>query len=757
ASLAVVIYRKLLLPLTSYIGDDALILQVESKHKELGQSLISAAQLSRISDVERLGVSPSMIAATIRHGVDAAGKLNFGDVLNLRGWRRNIALLLIGILLTLALGVGIAQGGTLAIWFNRNLLLGEATWPQKTYLEIQGLKDGIILLPRGENWTQIVKVREDSEVVPDNVYIDFAGYGRPPQAMKRLNPETFETVFTNVIEEFKFRARGGDAVSEVIQVRLVEPPAAEKLTLHTTLPKYAGSASEELPAGKGPYYVIPGSQLKIAGVGNKPLAKAVLVIEPDLLALWRKNNTLKPEDKGPSAADLQAKLGSASLRFDLKLTDSKQFAGELPAWQPAANEEASDARMVDLMKSLNAAPRLVAGKYMLELTDDTGLVSKRPATFVVMFKDDREPRFTDARLVGVSSMVVPQAKVPYTARVLDDFALTKVELGHRARSEDSESAEVTGTTPIASLKDKLPAQAIKLDAADNEFEISSLQLQPGSSLTLYVQGTDNDEINLGGPKTGKSADFALRIVTEEQLRTDLLRREKEQRQEFERLLKNQEDLITDLGALAAGVAGTADFTDEQRLQLMAIQKRQNLVATNSGGVANVLEAITVEVLNNRLEEEGGKLESRLREKIIAPMRKIAELDVDEAVLLLEKARRVASDAAARDLALKEAQTQQQKIVVTMKQILESMAKAEGYQEAINLLYELEKAQKDVLERTRKEKEERIKQILQQGGKLPEEKKPEEAKPEEKKPEETPPTEKPSEKPADEPAKPAEQP
>jgi hypothetical protein len=757
-SLAVVVYRKLILPLSSTVSDDALLLQIEDRHQELGQSLISAAQFSRMSDFERQGISRSMVTATILHGVNSASKVDFGDALNRPGFYRNAVVLCLGVALAIGLGAGVVLGGEqglLSIWFNRNLLLGDAHWPQKTYLEVQGLKDGVVVLPRGENWTQVVKIREDSLEVPEAVYIDFAGYGRPPQSMKKVDDKTFETVFTNVIEEFRFRARGGDALTEPIQVKLVEPPAAEKLTLSATLPAYTGNAVEELPAGKGPYHVIPGSKLQVTGVANKPLSKATLVIEPDLLTLWRKVRVASEETKDPTTADVQAKFNIPTLRLELPLADSLNFAGELAAWSPKAADKSWDVHLAAELAALQAAPKLVPGKYTLELVDEGGLASKRPATFVVLLKDDREPRFADARVVGVSGMIVPQAKVPYVARVSDDFSITKLDIGYRARGEESDAQEQVGAAPVASAAKELPGKALKIDDA---FEVSTLKLLPGSSLTLFIAATDNDDVHIGGPKLGKSADFALRVVTEEQLRADLLRREREQRQEFERLLKTQKDLLIDLSALAAGISGAPDFADEQRLQLMGMQKRQNLVGTSAGGVANVFEAITIEVLNNRLEEPGGKLETRLRDSIIAPMRKIGDTDVEAAVLLVEKARRVAADPAERDKALTEAQEQQKKIVATMQQILKSMSSVEEYQDAINALYELEKAQKDVLEQTRREKEERIRRILQQGGKVPEEKPaevkpmPPSDKPTPDKPAETPtekPAEKSEEKPADE--------
>lgn len=671
--IAAVAWRKLLLPLTTTIGDDALLLEVERKNKAVGEGIISAAQFARISDWERLGVSRSMVDATIDYGVAQANQIQFSNVLNGQRYVKNVLLLAAGLLLVLGLGVGVAIGGPLRIWFNRNLLLGDARWPQETYLEIVGVKDGVVTLPRGENWTQLVRVTDDSKV-PDAVFIDFfPSRGRPSQSMKKLANNDFEVAFANVIEEFQFRARGGDAVTDLVQVKLVEPPAVSKLSLTSTLPKYAGSAKEELPPGKGPYFILKGSSLEIAGSANKPLSKAVLVIEPA-------SQGERPEP----------------LRVELQLTAGNQFRGNLPQPQSSAGAPAD----------------LVSGKYVIELTDDGGLTSKRPLSFAINLKGDREPRFAAARLEGVSGMVVPQARIPYAAKATDDFAIAKIRLGHRWRGEASDASDA-GYSELESLAGKLPAQAIEVEDA---FELQKLNLQAGSSITLFLEATDNDDVS--GPNVGKSPDFLLRVVTEEQLRTDLLRREKEQRQEFERFLKNQEDLIVDVAALAAESSAAADFTDEQRLMLMALQKRQNLVATNCTGVANVLDAIMTEVLNNRLEEPGGKLESRLREKIIAPMRQIATVDVDAALLALERSRRVAKEPAQRAAALKEAQAAQQQIVTKMKDILANMAKAEGYQEAINLLYELEKAQKEVLDRTEQEKKDRIKRILEKPAETP---------------------------------------
>jgi hypothetical protein len=265
------------------------------------------------------------------------------------------------------------------------------------------------------------------------------------------------------------------------------------------------------------------------------------------------------------------------------------------------------------------------------------------------------------------------------------------------------------------------------------FDLPPHKIPAGTHLTFHIEATDNDDVNEKGPNVGRSPEFLVKVVTEEQLRTDLLRREKEQRQEFERLIKTQDEITTETRALAAGVAGEKDLMEEQKLVVMGIQRRQKLIGTNTGTIAGRLTEFLVEVHNNRLEEEGGPLERRLGERIILPMKQIAAEGVPEAIQRLDKSRRVAAVAAERDPALAEAVAQQEALLKLMNEILVHMVKAEGYQEAVNLLYEIEKSQKGVYDLTEKEKQERIKKIFEEGGRTPSPK-PEEKKPDEPKPE-----------------------
>src|SRR4029450_3045188 len=99
-----------------------------------------------------------------------------------------------------------------------------------------------------------------------------------------------------------------------------------------------------------------------------------------------------------------------------------------------------------------------------------------------------------------------------------------------------------------------------------------LKIPTGAGLSFRCEADDNDDI--GGPKTGRSSEFFLRIATAEELQIDLLRREKGQRLELQRLLKDQQDLITDSQALMAALKDQTDLTAEKADQLLQFNKRQ---------------------------------------------------------------------------------------------------------------------------------------------------------------------------------------
>lgn len=686
--IAVSVVRWLVRPISTPISDDALVLELERAHPEFGESVISAVQFHRIGTHGNADISRSMIDATIRRGTDALAGVNFGDVINSGGWAKNIALLAAALAIVGGLAIASTSIPHIAIWFRRNVMLRREPWPQNTYLEVLRAVDGKIRIPRGDDYTLVAQVKPESKVIPAAVSIEF-GDGRSPLPMKPAGEGRFEAVLSNVIQPFDFRLRGGDEHTEPIQVELVEPPAMETLTLEVTYPEYAGGQTETLPPGKGPYFILPGSSLKLTGQGNKPLTQAALVREGE--------------------------------RTTLDIKGGKEVSGKLEPKQ------------------------IATGQYAIELTDDEGLIARRPTTFGLRVRPDREPRVR-ARLVGIGGMVTARARLPVVGKVTDDYGIAEIFVEHRWRCDGEEKSEGQGKLPLT-------ATQIKPRSLDTTFEdvieLEPLAIPVNSGLAFFVAAADNDNYQedpkVPTPNIGKAPDFSIRVVTDEELRSDLLRREKEQRQEFERLVKLEEELLSFSRELTAQLDQETEFSKDQQERLAQSPKAQKLIATNCGSVTTRLNSIVVEFVNNRLEEgskDEDKVELRLRTKVLEPLAKLQKDSFPEAVQRMEQVRRTSGDATARREALDKLIEHQEALVASMRQILKEMTGAEAFQDLVNLMFEMKKLQEEVLNETKKANETRQQGIL----KGSETSKPEKPSAESSKPDEPKPVPKPEESP-----------
>jgi hypothetical protein len=605
--------------------------------------------------------------ATIDLGMKRAADVTLARILRSDRFHANLALLAVASLALAGIGVSSVANDSMAIWFNRNVLLGDREWPQDVHLVVEGVEDGRLTIPRGDDWPLVVTVRDDSRRLPKVVHVDFRGRSeRWSEPLARSGARRFETIWRNVLEPFEFRARTGRASTPWITVALVDRPRVEQLHLAATSPTYAGGNTEPLPLGKGPYYVLEGSTLEVRGVANKPLSQATLVV--------------------------------AGARREMTIAGDRDFRASVPV------DEGS------------------AGVYRVELADTEQLTlpgasepgplwSTQATSFTLEIKPDSEPRVL-AEVTGVSSLIVPGARVPWHCRIHDDYAVTAARLHYRWHGENDDGGE-DGVERLEQI-DGLPGRrAVSLQSA---LELPRLRIPAGSQLSFSIEADDNDDVS--GPKSGRSSTFVLRVVSEDELRTDLLRREREHRIELERGLKHQEDVSTECEAMLAGVQGKARLETGRRQLLVKLERRQKLLGTNVAALAGRFQGIIAEIQNNRLEEENGPLQSRLRDRIVDPMWTLADDAIPRAARQLDEAWRLSTDAARRDRTLSDAITTQQSILAAMRQILTHLVKVEGYQQAVNLLYETQRAQKDVLDLTEAERQKRIREILSEADEVP---------------------------------------
>ena len=129
-----------------------------------------------------------------------------------------------------------------------------------------------------------------------------------------------------------------------------------------------------------------------------------------------------------------------------------------------------------------------------------------------------------------------------------------------------------------------------------------------------------------------------------------------------------------------------------------------------------MEDIAKEMQNNRLDDSESALLQKLQDNVIKPMQELAKGDVNDAMRALDNVRSKADQPQERQQAIEDAIAQQERNEEKMSNILKNMAKTEGYQEAVNLFYEIVKEQERLEKMTEEERQKLIQDILEGGDK-----------------------------------------
>ena len=273
---AVVAYRRLWRPLSANSSDDALALRIEQQNPVLHERLISALQLARLESPPP-GASPQMTTAVIEQGIADAKQINVASLLDQKRLLWNGSLLALALLVLGGTAAAGMVNDTIAIWFQRNVLLSNREWPQDVHFRILGAKDDVLQAPKGDDWLIEAEVTEDSRRIPTEAWLEVRGESRL-QRIDSVAAESnrFQTLLAAVNEPVEFRVVESRASSPWTKLELIDRPAIAQLTLTATPPEYTKQPAADLPPDGGPYQLLKGTVLSIRGQATKPLSKATL-------------------------------------------------------------------------------------------------------------------------------------------------------------------------------------------------------------------------------------------------------------------------------------------------------------------------------------------------------------------------------------------------------------------------------------------------------------------------------------------------
>ncbi len=631
------VWRWLVRPLTTPLPDDELARMVERVHPQLEWRLVSAVQFAdaawRPSADTSLPLAAQVIADA--EALAAAPALSFGRAVPGRPVARTAGWAL------LALGVAAAAGWswphTARTWLLRNVLLSVSErWPQDTHLQLLlEAPDGRIAVPHGGDLALLV---EATGVIPRRVVLDSdlpGGAGSMAfdvlGGRSSAGAQRFRTVLDRITEPFQLSIHGGDAALGPYRVEVVHRPWVESLRLAVEPPAYTGLEARSFELESTDVALPVGTQVRALARISAPLQRGWLEVE---------------------AAD------PAVVHTGVVSDGGRALAVEL---------------------TLQETERL-----RLRVQDGNGFGLDAPVRFTLRAQADRAPQVSLA-LRGVGPNVTRRARLRYQVAASDDYGLGGGALHLQAAGGEapSDDAGEGGEDPAAApqpREETLPLEALAAGAqgrAQGVLELSALDLPLRAAVTVWAEAQDGRP---GAPQVGSSPSVQLRIVPEEELLNDLLRRLQEVRQQLERLADEEDRLAAAL---------RSEAPTEAIGRAAAVQRDVGRAAVRSG---DTVQGVVEELITNQLLDPPAW--ERLRTQVAEPLRQLPEARGAEALARAEAAaadagRAVGAAAAAAEVARE------------LRAIAARIGRLEDLAALVAELKRIIREQHDLMERTRR--------------------------------------------------------
>lgn len=669
---ALVVWRWLLSRLTRPMDVERVALTVEDRFPELRDRVISSLQFAewlRAGGAGRSEQSTVMMKAVTADAVRAVEPLDLGRTLDRgRVLRAGAAALAACLVIVGMTRIEVQKRNLMWIWFQRNVLLREVGWPQRTHLSVEYKN----VIPRGDALTVTVTAKGE---LPSTVTIYYRYRPSRRSGEEDLAPLAggargqFRARFKNVVEPLEFYVSGGDAVTDTYRVDLVERPNIVQLKFWAVYPHYTRLEPKLLTASESFIEVLPGTKVRVAAVPSKPLSAASL--------------TVNEEETG-------VKMGRAADEetWNFWFTKDERTAMEERA---KAGKGVAECWTGDLKVTDDCS-------VAVNVVDTVSLNNQPPSRFTVKLIADKEPMVT-IKMKGIGEMVVPKAIIPLEIRATDDFGVKGLSLVHKFMVEDRSQDEET--IPFTQV-----VFGGKQVSHEMRWNLEPLGLQPGQVLVFRAEATDYKDTP---PKNvGRSDTVSLRVVTPDELLADLVRRQIEQRQDFARIRDRQTgEIDIEIGAAARDVRAKGTLTEDQKKGLLTLEQTLRNTSEELKHVGNMFEQIYLEMTNNRVGEPDEL--NRLRGGVVEPTRRIAESMVPQLADAVRPTPEMSGEALKKQVA--SLVDLDARILKEMDQVFANMIQLETFRAMVDLARKIREDQSKLLEDIEKERKRLLELIL----------------------------------------------
>ncbi len=628
-AVGLVVWRSLVSPLRVPMDPSALALLLEKHYPTLDDRLVSVVQFSQRPPEQAENASPAMLSRLAAETNQLAGELDFSAVVERRRLRQlgMIAACALGLLI----GFTVWQQPVMAMWFQRNVAFADVDWPQDTVLVVQGGPDFTVI--RGDDFDVTV---EAVGKVPPFILLNVE-YASGEKLQVKVEAQASEGVrFSKKIpavdEPFTFYATGGDDRRDgrrKHRVTVVPPPAMRDIRFRVEHMEYMKRPASSSEGGRDIFVATPGSTIFIDGNASKDIQSATLYVD----------------DKKVQ---------------DMTVTGQRQLKGSFPV----------SSENVALSRSF---------KMVLTATDSS--TNRRERPYMVQIQPDLPPD-VEMKKHSVGAVVTPNAYIPLVVQLKDDYGIAVANVMMSRKDTPAVKEELTDLPSSRDFR------------VEHTLDLEKYSLKVGESIEIVASARDNMPSQLTAPATAKepngtcgpngsrSGVIELRIIKPEDMKEEMIRRQKELRVEFSEAVEVEKTARTRTASAVEAAQG-GDLATARNL-LAESGRLQTSVGTECAKAADTMAAIVAEMRCNRVSLP--RELDQMTDELTKPLAELGK-PIQETIGLLGQAGAL-GDAAAiqqRGDAIAAAQAQ---IHATMEEILRKMIEKTSRQEAEKELLKL---------------------------------------------------------------------
>ena len=617
AALAVCLTVNLAVPLLRRYTARQIALSVEDRHKSLGDLVVSTVELSETRAAGKLKTSSQLVDALADETLDRTRSVDFRSIAPFAAIRWALVL---AVVLAGAVGAYCALQPPVAQNVLARMLNPTADIPPFTYTSLN-VEPGSCIVPKGSD-----------------VEIAAVASGRvPPQAKLVWRPErgrwnrrrldndianTYRFTFKNVLRPIKYRLRAGDARTATYSIVPVESPAIIHVSVTYHYPDYTGRGEQPGPSNGGNIRVLRNTRVSVTAAATKPVETAWVVFNDG------------------TRADLDVRGASVGpLTFIVR----------------------------------------EKGTYTFHLRDEHGFTNSEPVPYTIVPLPDREPEIDIASPKG-SIECTPDMDVPVRFMARDDFGLTTMRLVYhgttkvpKEEKDRTPEDEIRGALPI-----ELPASGLTEFAAQYLLELSSLELRPGMVLRYHLEATDNDTVD--GPKTGRSVERMITIISDEDSFNVIEREQLALQRRLRKIAEQQEANKKLTERLETELADKQQLSPQDTDRLDEAKRAEDAITASTRELAGDFDETIEKMQENPLVQMRSIMRMQDMKRALA---NLARSEMARASSQL-KAAREAAQPDERSRQLNQAGKTEEEILEALKQIDEQFDKLQEEQRLLSL-------------------------------------------------------------------------